>query len=88
MPSIATFVQLLPAGFAGENYRCTDGTVFHCIEGEGSVTIEQQTFAFRAKDTFVVPSWREHRFSVPADSVLFSFSDRPVQRALGLWRED
>jgi gentisate 1,2-dioxygenase len=88
MPSIATFVQLLPAGFRGENYRCTDGTVFHCIEGGGSVTIEQQTFAFRAKDTFVVPSWREYRFIVSADSVLFSFSDRPVQRALGLWRED
>jgi gentisate 1,2-dioxygenase len=24
---------------------------------------------------------------VASDCVLFSFSDRPVQRALGLWRE-
>ena len=87
MPSIAAFVQLLPAGFGGQSYRCTDGTVFHCIEGEGSVTIQEQTLAFGTKDTFVVPSWQAHRFNVAADCVLFSFSDRPVQRALGLWRE-
>ena len=35
MPTMATFVQLLPAGFAGRGYRSTDGTVFHVIEGEG-----------------------------------------------------
>jgi len=87
MPSIAAFVQLLPAGFAGQSYRCTDGTVFHCIEGEGKITVENQAIAFRAKDTFVVPSWQAHRFDVTADCVLFSFSDRPVQRALSLWRE-
>jgi len=87
MPSIATFVQLLPAGFAGQPYRCTDGMVFHCIEGGGNVTIDDQSIAFGAKDTFVVPSWRAHRFNVAGDCVLFSFSDRPVQRALGLWRE-
>ena len=36
MPTMATFVQLLPAGFAGGGYRSTDGTVFHVIEGEGA----------------------------------------------------
>jgi gentisate 1,2-dioxygenase len=87
MPTIAAFVQLLPAGFTGQGYRCTDGTVFHCIEGSGKVTIEQQTFAFGARDTFVVPSWMAHRFETAGDCVLFSFSDRPVQRALSVWRE-
>ncbi|HKA00451.1 MAG TPA: gentisate 1,2-dioxygenase [Candidatus Solibacter sp.] len=88
MPSIAAFVQLLPDGFAGQRYRCTDGTVFHCIEGKGSVVVESQTIEFGAKDTFVVPSWQVHRFRADADTVLFSFSDRPVQRALSLWREE
>ncbi len=87
MPTIAAFVQLLPAGFAGQGYRCTDGAVFHCIEGAGSVTIESETLGFGARDTFVVPSWQLHRFQVDVDCVLFSFSDRPVQRALSLWRE-
>lgn len=87
MPTIAAFVQLLPAGFVGQGYRCTDGAVFHCIEGAGNVTIESETLAFGARDTFVVPSWQLHRFQVDGDCVLFSFSDRPVQRALSLWRE-
>jgi len=87
MPTIGAFVQLLPAGFAGASYRCTDGTVFHCIEGAGTVSVDGQRIAFAAKDTFVVPSWQTHRLEADADSVLFSFSDRPIQRALGLWRE-
>jgi gentisate 1,2-dioxygenase len=87
MPSIAAFVQLAPAGFRGADYRGTDGTVFHCIEGRGAVTIEGERMAFAARDTFVVPSWRAHRLEADADTVLFSFSDRPIQRALGVWRE-
>ena len=87
MPTIGTFVQLLPAGFQGGAYRCTDGTVFHCIEGGGVVTIDHERITFAAKDTFVVPAWRLHRFETARDTLLFSFSDRPVQRALGLWRE-
>jgi len=34
-----------------------------------------------------VPSWQAHRFQVGGECVLFSFSDRPIQRALSLWRE-
>ena len=61
--------------------------MFHCIEGNGRVVVEDQTLEFRVKDTFVVPSWREHRFQADGECVLFSFSDRPIQRALSLWRE-
>ena len=88
MPTMATFVQLLPAGFAGQGYRSTDGTVFHVIEGEGTAVIGDQRFALRACDTFVVPAWQPYRFEMVGDTVLFSFSDRPVQRALDLWREE
>jgi len=87
MPTIGAFVQLLPNGFLGGAYRCTDGTVFHCIEGSGSVTINGARVAFASQDTFVVPAWSNHRLEADSDTVLFSFSDRPVQRALGLWRE-
>jgi gentisate 1,2-dioxygenase len=87
MPTIGAFVQLLPDGFRGGAYRCTDGTVFHCIEGAGALTIDGERIAFAAQDTFVVPAWCVHRFDAGDDTVLFSFSDRPVQRALGLWRE-
>ncbi len=88
MPTMATFVQLLPAGHAGAPYRSTDGTVFHAVEGAGAVVIGDQRFAFGQRDTFVVPAWQTYRFETQSDAVLFSFSDRPVQRALGLWREE
>jgi gentisate 1,2-dioxygenase len=52
------------------------------------VTIGDQRFAFCARDTFVVTPWQAHRFEARGDTVLFSFSDRPVQRALDLWREE
>jgi gentisate 1,2-dioxygenase len=87
MPTIGTFIQLLPKGFRSGPYRATDGTVYSVAEGKGKVNIGGEEFAFGPKDAFVVPSW--HPVSIEADSecVLFSYSDRPAQQALGLWRE-
>jgi len=87
MPTMAAFVQLLPAQFAGQGCRSTDGTVFHVIEGAGSVAIGEKRFGFAPRDTFVVPPWAAYRFDASEESVLFSFSDRPLQRAMGAWRE-
>jgi gentisate 1,2-dioxygenase len=87
MPTMAAFVQLLPAGFSGDGYRSTDATVFHVIEGAGSALIGDTRIDFGVRDTFVVPAWSPYRLRAQAECVLFSFSDRPVQRAAGLWRE-
>jgi len=35
-----------------------------------------------------VPSWAKVVHKAKSDAVLFSFSDRPVQERLDLWRED
>ena len=35
MPTMGTFIQLLPKGFDGRRYRSTDATVFVAIEGRG-----------------------------------------------------
>lgn len=87
MPTIGTFMQLLPAGFRGEPYRSTDGTVYVVVEGAGSCIVNGTELAFRPKDVFVCPSWLPYRLEADSDAVLFSFSDRPVQQALDLWRE-
>ncbi|MCU1719649.1 gentisate 1,2-dioxygenase [Pseudomonas sp. 5P_3.1_Bac2] len=87
MPTIATFIQLLPAGFNGLPSRSTDATVYSVVEGEGVVRIGERQFSFSPRDIFVVPSWAAVSFSVSSETVLFSFSDRPVQEALGLLRE-
>jgi gentisate 1,2-dioxygenase len=87
MPTIGTFMQLLPKGFQGTPYRATDGTVFACIEGRGRTRVGDQILDWGPRDVFVVPSWRFYRHEADAESVLFSFSDRPVHEKLGLWRE-
>jgi hypothetical protein len=57
MPTIGTFIQLLPKGFKTARYRATDATVFAAIEGKGRTRIGDQTFEWGARDLFVVPSW-------------------------------
>jgi gentisate 1,2-dioxygenase len=88
MPTIGTFMQLLPKGFATAPYRSTDGTVYVCVEGRGETTVGDQILAWGPRDVLVVPSWARHSHRALEESVLFSFSDRPVQEKLGLWRED
>lgn len=88
MPTIGAFMQLLPEGFETRPYRATDGTVFVCVEGEGTSRIGDRGFAWRKNDVFVVPSWYTVKHHAAAASVLFSFSDRPAQQALGIWRDE
>jgi gentisate 1,2-dioxygenase len=86
-PTMAVFMQLLPAGFKGADYRSTDGTVFSVVEGSGTVEIGGESLGFGPRDIFVVPSWTPYRLDAKDDAVLFSFSDRAAQEALGFWRE-
>jgi gentisate 1,2-dioxygenase len=92
MPTMATFMQKLPAGFSGKPWRQTDGAVYSVVEGHGEVLVErggmQWRQAFGPRDHFVVPSWHTARFASERGCVLFSFSDRPVQQALGIHQEE
>jgi gentisate 1,2-dioxygenase len=92
MPTMATFMQRLPASFKGLPYRQTDGAIFSVVEGSGSVTIEHDgkttVFNFSLRDHFVIPSWHTAKLSSASGCVLFSYSDRPVQQALSIHREE
>ena len=87
LPTMAAYLQLMPAGFASREYRSTDATVFCVKEGHGCSTIGDRTMSWRPGDVFVVPSWSPVTHSANVDAVLFSFSDRAAQKKLGLWRE-
>lgn len=87
MQTIGAYAQLLPAGLETAEYRSTDSTVFVAVEGCGDTLIGDQKFSWKPRDVFVAPSWVAQRHAVAADAILFSFSDRPVQQALGVWRE-
>ena len=85
--TLGAFLQSLPAGFIGAPYRSTDSTVYCVAQGHGTSRIGERSFEWTAHDIFVAPSWYSVSHQATEDSVLFSFSDRPAQKALGLWRE-
>jgi gentisate 1,2-dioxygenase len=87
-PTMAAFVQRLPQGFEGRNWRSTDGAVCCVVEGQGSVQFGAVRLEFAPHDVFVVPSWEIRRLSAATDCVIFSYSDRAAQEALGFWREE
>jgi len=87
MPTMGAQLALLPAGFKGDSYRATDGTIFGCVEGEGATKIGDKEFAWSPGDVFVAPPWQRYAHRAGRESVLFSISDRPAQEALGIWRE-
>lgn len=87
MPSIGTTLQLLPKGFDTQAYRSTDATGFVAVEGRGHSIVAGQRIDWGPRDVFIVPSWHEVTHHPAEDSVLFAFSDRPIQEKLGLHRE-
>jgi gentisate 1,2-dioxygenase len=88
MPTIAAFIQLLPSEFHGAPYRSTDATVYTVVEGRGRSRVGETLLEWGKRDIFVVPSWKHVSHEAIQDAVLFSFSDRAAQKALGLWREE
>ena len=80
-------MQLLPAGFRGAAYRSTDAAIYSVVEGRGRTRIGNSSLDWKDRDIFVIPSWYPVIHESDSEAVLFSFSDRPAQKALGLWRE-
>ncbi len=87
MPTLSTAMQLLPKGFESQPYRCTAGTVFSVVEGEGMAKIGDLSFAWGPRDHFVVPSWFPLELKATSEATLFTFSDRVAQEKLGIFRE-
>jgi gentisate 1,2-dioxygenase len=89
LATIAAFIQLLPRGFRTARYRSTDATVYVAVEGSGATRIGSDFVVnWQPRDIFVVPGWKTVVHETSDESVLFSFSDRAIQDALHLFREE
>jgi gentisate 1,2-dioxygenase len=91
MPTMSCRIQRLVPGFLGVPRRHTAATILHAVRGEGITVIDGQEFAWREKDVLAVPSWASYRHVNPSstdDAVLFAYSDEPVVKALGLYRDE
>jgi len=88
MTTIQCAVQLLNANTATESHRHTSTTMYHVFRGDGASEIAGEWFEWHPGDSFVVPLWHEHRHvATSQEAILFSMSDAPVLKALGLYRE-
>ena len=92
IPTISTFLQLLPAGFTTAPYRSTASGVVTAVRGRGHVTIgrgaDAVTFDYEPNDVWAIPSWQHVQVGAAEESVLFYASDEAVHRKLGVWREE
>ena len=88
MPTIATWMQLLPKGFATTPYRSTDGAVFVAVEGTGKTPGRRQVLRWGPHDVFVVPSWHAGTATRAQTKRCCSASPTAsVQEKLGFFRE-
>ncbi|HWD03441.1 MAG TPA: cupin domain-containing protein [Amycolatopsis sp.] len=91
MPTMSCHVQRLVPGFHGAARRHTAATILHVVRGEGSTLIDGEEITWSEKDVLVVPSWATYQHTNASrtdDAVLFSYSNEPVVKALGLYREE
>lgn len=87
LPTLAAEIQLLPPRFNGPAHRHNSTAAYHALRGQGVAIIDGERFEWSKGDFFVVPSWAEHRHQNPFadDSILFSITDWPAMRALGVY---
>lgn len=87
-PTLSGFTQMVPKGMTTQPYQATDGMIVTGVEGRGKITMGDQSFEIGPRDVCVIPSWRAHTIAAESDDlVLFIFSDKGMQQALGIWRE-
>jgi len=89
MPSMSFRSQLLRAREATRPQRRMASTIYCVLEGHGVTEIGGRRFEWGPNDVFVVPNWAWHHHEAGAeDAVLYSVTDEPAMRKLGLYRQE
>lgn len=89
MRTLGAYIQHLKPGQHTEAHRHTTSAVYHVVRGSGTTLVDGTALDWAERDTFAVPGWsvHEHKNSGAEGAILFSFTDDPVLRALGYYRE-
>ena len=90
MPTLSFRAQMLRPGEATRERRQTASTVYCVLEGAGQVEVAGETITWQRNDVFTVPGWTWRRFVNASDKPVFLYSvtDEPTLRKLGLLREE
>ncbi|MGD9944316.1 MAG: cupin domain-containing protein [Burkholderiaceae bacterium] len=90
LPTMACELRRLRPGLRTRQHRRTGVDLYHVVRGRGVTEVADQRIEWAAGDTFVVPAWQwqRHENAGADEAVLFAMSDRPVIKAMGLYREE
>ena len=88
MPTMSFHMQLLRPGEKTLEQRRTGSTVCCGVEGSGVTTAGVVEMCWERNDVFVVPTWTwvRHENRGKDDAIIYSVSDEPAMRKLGLYR--
>lgn len=89
MPTMSCRIQRLAPGFLGQAHRHTASAIYHVVVGEGTTYVGDTALEWGRGDVFAVPGWAPHQHANAFndhEAVLFSFTDEPLQRSLGIHR--
>lgn len=88
MPTLGTTLRFFPRGFQTRAYRSTESLVLVGMEGRANIVLQDGgALSIGANDIIAIPGWTSWSVHAHEDTVLFSYSDRPVHEKLGLLRE-
>lgn len=89
MPTMSFRSQMLRPREKTTAHRKTASTVFCVLEGEGYTEVEGARLEWTRNDVFTVPGWLWHRHvnTSGADAFLYTVTDEPAMKKLGLFRE-
>ncbi|HEX2273238.1 MAG TPA: cupin domain-containing protein [Acidimicrobiales bacterium] len=88
-PTLGCRAHLLRPGGTTLPRRETSSSIFHVVRGAGTSIVDGTALAWSEKDVFAVPGWAEvaHTNASPSEpALLFSLTDEPAIRALGMYR--
>ena len=80
MPTLGTFLQMVPLGFRSLPHRSTDGTIYCCVEGHGTIRLGDEVFEWGPRDIFVAPWWQARTLTATTNAVLFGYSTDRCRR--------
>ena len=90
MPTMSFRSQMLRAGEKTRRHRNTASTIYCAFEGSGTTVVDGKEITWGRNDVFAVPGWHwhEHHNNGRSPAFLFSVTDEPAMRKLGLFREE
>ena len=89
MPTMSFRCQMLRPDEATLPHRKTASNVYCVLDGEGYTDVEGERLEWKRNDVFTVPGWlwHRHRNTTRHNAFLYSVTDEPTMRKLGLYRE-